>query len=379
MKIALPSHPVEVRHKLPPLPALTAIRFLAALHVVLFHESHWAGHIPFFLLAARVVKSGYTAVTLFFVLSGFILAYNYEQVRSRKEFWVSRFARIYPVYLLSLLPPLLITPHWSYHPRPGVLGVVLTFCLLQAWSLPLCFSLNMAAWTLSVEAFFYAVFPFLLPRIQRLRRPAFVVIQVAYFAFLCLPSLMALSKTMAAAGLGLAGWMESSFPLFRLNAFVLGVYAGVQFRRSARKLSGTSDSMTGRARTWGILILVGVALALLSTTPSPDLLPVRTGLLQVSYALLIWMLASVQWKAVKNHVAQMAGEISYGMYILQFPVLFAYDDFVGRLFPGATHSSPLYIAVLVCVAYGVFRWVEVPARFFIRQALTGRPVVTRAI
>jgi hypothetical protein len=35
--------------------------------------------------------------------------------------------------------------------------------------------------------------------------------------------------------------------------------------------------------------------------------------------------------------------------------------------------------VLVCVAYGVFRWVEVPARFFIRQALTGRPVVTRAI
>ena len=222
MKYAVYSQPVEVRHKLPPLGSLTAIRFVAAMHVVLFHESHWTGHIVFFPLAARIVNSGYTSVTLFFVLSGFILAYNYERVRSRRDFWVARFARIYPVYFLSLLPPLLITPHWSYHPHPGPLGLALTFCLLQAWWPPLAFSLNQAAWTLSVEALFYASFPFLLPWIQGLRRQTFILLQMAYLLLLCLPALMGLKVSTASAGFQFAVWLEGTFPLVRLDAFVLG-------------------------------------------------------------------------------------------------------------------------------------------------------------
>jgi len=105
MNSAIYSQPVEVRHKLPPIKSLTSLRFFAAIYVVLFHESANPGHFVFFPLAARFVASGYTAVTLFFVLSGFILAYNYGRIRSRKEFWISRFARIYPVYFLSLHRP----------------------------------------------------------------------------------------------------------------------------------------------------------------------------------------------------------------------------------------------------------------------------------
>src|ERR1035437_982751 len=131
MQSIVHSEPVEVRHNLPPLRALTSLRFFAAMYVVLFHESHNPGHIVLFPLAARFVASGFTAVTLFFVLSGFILAYNYDRIRSRREFWISRFARIYPVYFLSLLP-VFITPHWSHLPRPGALGVILTLLLLQS-------------------------------------------------------------------------------------------------------------------------------------------------------------------------------------------------------------------------------------------------------
>jgi peptidoglycan/LPS O-acetylase OafA/YrhL len=380
MKIALPPQAVEVRHKLPALKALTAIRFFAALYVVLYHESHSPTHIVFFPLAARIINSGYTAVTLFFVLSGFILAYNYEQVRSRKEFWISRFARIYPVYLLSLLPPLLITPHWSYHPRPGTVGVVLTVLLLQGWWPPLCFSLNMAAWTLSVEAFFYAVFPFLLPWTQRLRRSSFAGIQAAYFALLCLCPLLSLSATAAPAGLQLSRWLESSFPLARLNAFFVGVYAGVHFRRSAtRRMSGVAESLSSRGRAWGITLTAAAILGLLLASPSESFGPLRSGFLQLFYAGLIWLLGDVQWAVLNNHAMQMAGEISYSMYILQFPVMFASDDLVGRLFPRAGHISGLYICVLIGLSYVVFRWFEIPARLAIREKLSGRPVPLRAI
>src|SRR2546421_2527648 len=54
------------------LPALTGLRFLAALVVVIDH----AGYGP---LAAMVAPFGGVAVTLFFILSGFILTYTYTR------------------------------------------------------------------------------------------------------------------------------------------------------------------------------------------------------------------------------------------------------------------------------------------------------------
>ena len=86
-----------------PLPALTGLRFLAALYVVGFHYAPPLQH-----GADVFMSAGYSAVSLFFCLSGFVLAYNYLDVErdaitvDRGRFWLSRFARVYPAYLLAL-------------------------------------------------------------------------------------------------------------------------------------------------------------------------------------------------------------------------------------------------------------------------------------
>src|SRR5579863_596949 len=94
--------------KRPPLQALTGVRFLAAFYVVLFHSLPWLRNkyqVPETLQI--FLGNGYLAVSLFFILSGFILAYTYEgQIEGSRNlfrFWQARFARIYPVYFLSLL------------------------------------------------------------------------------------------------------------------------------------------------------------------------------------------------------------------------------------------------------------------------------------
>jgi peptidoglycan/LPS O-acetylase OafA/YrhL len=87
----------------PRLPALTSLRFFAALHVVCFH-----------FLAFKIVSSegwlgqissiGYVGVSFFFVLSGFILVYTYAgRDTPARDFWRARFARIYPAFAFSLL------------------------------------------------------------------------------------------------------------------------------------------------------------------------------------------------------------------------------------------------------------------------------------
>lgn len=57
---------------------------------------------------AHFFKEGFVGVSFFFVLSGFIIAYNYqekllEKTTTRRTFWVARLARIYPLHLLTLL------------------------------------------------------------------------------------------------------------------------------------------------------------------------------------------------------------------------------------------------------------------------------------
>lgn len=74
------------------LPALTGLRFLAAACIVVFHANHHFGGI---VIGAGVAWA--LAVTLFFMLSGFILAYNYPSLSglaATRRFWWARFARV---------------------------------------------------------------------------------------------------------------------------------------------------------------------------------------------------------------------------------------------------------------------------------------------
>jgi peptidoglycan/LPS O-acetylase OafA/YrhL len=89
------------------LPGLKGLRFLLAALVVLFHYTKgrpMAGPEPWL----RLVELGDAAVTGFFVLSGFVLAKTYllpdgSMKGTWRGFWSARFARIYPIYVLSLI------------------------------------------------------------------------------------------------------------------------------------------------------------------------------------------------------------------------------------------------------------------------------------
>ena len=146
---------------------LTSFRFVAAFYVFLFHvqiRAPLAGDGP----VADFLKEGAVGMTLFFMLSGFILAYVYGRDRiDIEDYAVNRFARIYPVYLVAAalaLPWLINQTYDSGSFLVSSLQFLVLFVsgilMLQAW-LPHSFTYwnNPASWSLSCEAFFYALFP----------------------------------------------------------------------------------------------------------------------------------------------------------------------------------------------------------------------------
>jgi peptidoglycan/LPS O-acetylase OafA/YrhL len=148
--------------KKPKLPALSGLRAFAALNIVFYHFSNpkWFG--PF----APIVDNGYTSVSFFLLMSGFILAYNYsDRAQSGHlnigHFWIARFSRLYPVYIFGLLISLgMLAAEWHVRTHGEfALGVVLTPLLLQGWVPKLATFWNTPAWTMCTEAFFYLIFP----------------------------------------------------------------------------------------------------------------------------------------------------------------------------------------------------------------------------
>jgi peptidoglycan/LPS O-acetylase OafA/YrhL len=144
------------------LPALSGLRTFAALNLVFFHF----GDPKDFGWLAPVVDNGYTSVSFFLLLSGFILTYNYSDRAANGgmevgKFWLARFSRLYPVYIFSLVVSLsMLVAEFHAHSLPVfITGIGSTLLLVQGWSPTLSTFWNTPAWTMSTEVFFYMIFP----------------------------------------------------------------------------------------------------------------------------------------------------------------------------------------------------------------------------
>ncbi|MEO8876844.1 MAG: acyltransferase family protein, partial [Polyangiaceae bacterium] len=162
---------LENRGARPELRALTGLRFGAAASVVAFHFVRFRFD-PQGILR-RIMSCGFTAVGLFFVLSGFILVYAYDGVPhfespQRRAFFRARFARVYPVYALGMIFGAFVTfalgwAHVSdFTSFRGALRIAAVTCVLTGVSHRTMFVFNWAAWSLTSELLFYVSFPFLI-------------------------------------------------------------------------------------------------------------------------------------------------------------------------------------------------------------------------
>ncbi|ALN75773.1 acyltransferase [Aureimonas sp. AU20] len=176
-------------HK-PKLEALTSLRGIAAVVVVLAHIQ-----ISFPLGLEYVVHWHNAAVDLFFVLSGFTLFYVYGLLDDGQlrygRYLLARYARVYPLYLLSLalvgllyVWPRVIEPT-SYPLKVTFVDFLAQLLGINAW--PLVGNgvhWNLPTWSISAELFCYILLFPLLFRLGRIRSDRAILVGTAVLAFL---------------------------------------------------------------------------------------------------------------------------------------------------------------------------------------------------
>lgn len=359
---------------------LTSLRFFAGLWIVLFHAApSYLGNAPFW--ARNLVFGGYAGVTLFFVLSGFVLTYSYlpkADVITPKRFWLGRFARLYPAYVVGLIMSLpFILAEISNAPdaasrAPLRAALLLTPSLLQSWFPAVATRWNTPAWSLSTVALFYVVFPFVLSWISKRERKSLVRWAAIFLA--CSLAWPVAYMTFRPDGVASASITTSSLsmnvlkfnPLVRLPEFLFGMVLGRYYLQNGHK-----------GKQWALPLTL-ISLLLLGFLLIPEIgLPyplLHNGLLIPVVGTLIYGVAlggSLSRVLSASPFVQI-GQASFSVFVLHFPLwvwVNRADQQLGLHWSG----SYLFLIGYLVLAFGVsvasYRCIEVPMRKVISRWL----------
>lgn len=371
--------------------ALTSARFLGALYIFLFHTYAMKGLTRATAPFQQFASVGYVAVSFFFVLSGFVLVYTYAgKPLNLPHFWRARLARLYPVYLLSLLitAPFFFyavlkfeMPEFAWFRAHLTSTILLVLSMLQAWVPPASWAWNAVVWAVSVEIFFYMVFPILLQRFARVSTRGLLMIGAACWlaALAAAAAYVVISPDhIIANSVYMDRWWLNALkfnPLVRLPEFVMGMGCGYWFLRAPRRTGLATPLILGGA---------AAALAIIALSPRIPYPLIHTGLLAPAFAAIICGVAvGPRWIALlESRWLQLLGNSSYAFYLLH-PMVIAMFIFpytakperpasFNSAVPVATPARLIgALATAVVLAVLVYRFVEEPAR----RRLRGKPAV----
>ena len=378
---------------------LTPLRGIAAILTVIFHVSLMAGPLAF---NTQVLHRMYLMVDFFFVLSGFIMCHVYGELFSGevtmpafKKFTIARFARVYPLHLITLLYTIILFSVTAKLGIPKVpvlqvensgYSIFTNLLLLQSMNLHHWFSWVHASWSISTEWWAYMVFPFLVMPFSKLSSAGKIAVTLLCFGgylfitFIIIPIVP----------------FPAEIPFVKVNPASLSINVAYQFG-FIRCLCGFVLGMMmyqGFKTDWGKKILGNGYVFLTAATglflsmhfALPDV---------VTISFLPFILLSAAYgspsinKVLSVKALQKIGDWSFSIYLVHQPLLYtigsinAYYNPVNPNNPsaGPPPAPSLLVAWAICVGFIAltlfvssltYRFWEVPARKWINAKSTKR-------
>lgn len=350
------SYPADIR-------PLTALRFVAALVILIYHVALFSG-----IEGSGLLSKGYLGVDFFFILSGFILAHVYidaaqDGTLSARAFYGRRLARIYPVHLLTL--GLAVSPYVaallggvpeiipdSMHPR----YVISHALMLHAWGIDDRYVLNVPSWSISAEWFAYLLFPFLAVAISRVRPALMLFLAVCFF--------WALYGFIAALPPGTGNLADGRS--LTVRTFDFGILRIVPEFILGMALYRFGRVWSVRASARGLLAGCGLLLAGLVHFAAPDYVIVPF------FAVLIYLVAEAARQGRTGFLDRpwmvLMGEASYSLYMIHYLWIQLLFSILLPLIPGEESPWVVYSCAAVLLplilwsALACYRRVEQPWR-----------------
>lgn len=356
------------------LPGLTGIRFYAAAVVFLTHAVEKTPGGDTLEYSRVFLEAGAIAVSFFFVLSGFVLTYNYEATFrndiGRANYWQfvwHRLVRIYPVHLLMLLlvlPIAILSPNHPLDWRAFPFHLTLSQCWWPSES-PSFFSyFNTPSWSISCEWLFYLLAPLAMFFVlkQRYQWVQWAVILGYTFGL----SWFLVTHEPDSARIYLVNWFAPS----RFAEFLAGVYLVTIFHASRHKVH--SPFSVGM-QVFGISLIIAGAIG---KPYMPWLF--KGGLLIIPGAALLILGLAYGHGPFVTHLnrawVKHLGVASFAFYMVHDPILRAargislYMDFSVHSWSSLVPLALTLFVLAQTAAWLIYRFYEIPIQSRLRTA-----------
>lgn len=372
------------------LPPLTGIRFFAIFHIFMFHlvslygsekpeemKSMLSGFKDAPQTLVVFASNGWISTSLFFLLSGFILAYLYwgedgQLVMTKRRFWLLRGARIYPIHLIVMTIVLLMQVPWqlSQGMSLGVLvpSALATMALVQAWVPPWIPLWSWPTWTISALVFLYLITPWLMRVLSRLSHRQLVIALVAMPFVSIIPTLGYAARQAAGAPWSMnVDMFIANTPVFWVPYFAAGMLMTRVFSLSRFKPLPRNPSWFG----WGdVAFIIVIVIGCTPEIGQPLKFFIRQGLLMPLFVIMVLDLA--RGKGLMARVFSLPGtgflgETGYSIFIWQSIVLMTM--YVSFMIDPAIGPYQIWIAVVLIMVLAIpsTYLVEKPIARFIRR------------
>lgn len=373
--------------------ALTGLRIIAALWVVLFHfRPLLEDAVPEFRSALTpVLDCGAQGVDLFFILSGFVLTWNYLDkmgdrwsTRETLHFLWLRLARVWPVYLVTMhLAALwvIFTMHVGHIPPKDVNGYdamsyVRQLFMVQLWFRPYfdLSSWNGPAWSISAEWLAYLLFGGLVLVVFRMARATRARSLMVLAVVASLPPVIILLLT----GQFYTPWSWLPRIVMQFTAGALACAAVSRLR------------LTHRSRHIAGYMAIAIIAAIVGSLYFLDAHPISgvtdsSGVVDVLFVPLVMALAvgiGPLPTLLSTRIMVYGGQISFGLYMVHELVhvswTWATKQFELSLTdPGGGWIVIGLIALSVVLSMALYHGVEEPGRRWMRRMIgVTKPAIT---
>jgi peptidoglycan/LPS O-acetylase OafA/YrhL len=402
--------------------SLTGLRFFAAAFILIGHS------IPFLLPFPSGSPDWHTylrslallGMPLFFVLSGFVIQYNYSAAIERDRqrgiinFFVARFSRLYPLFFACLVFDL--TFRYFYKQLPDATSQALPYylTLTQSWlyvpmgehTIIFLFGvMPQVSWSISTEWFFYCLYPLvylLLRYLQTTRQILTTILVVVLVSLATITTLGLLRPSINAAALEAFGpiaigrtfesfyfWLLYFSPYLRIPEFLIGCLCAALFLKMRERLPSLIEQRIALLATIGAIIGIGSLLWFYGVhfraLEAPvDLSGMDSVLTSFAYcfgfapfvAVIIFCCARY-----KNQIVSflsepkfvLCGEASYSLYMLHLMVIYAFRFTVSPVMStevGIANAMMWALTLACAIGLSIVSWscLEVPARRSLRRA-----------
>lgn len=208
--------------------SIQVLKGFGAIIIFLFH-----GKLPFFMEHLNITA---IALNLFFVLSGFMMAYSYRNKDIEVspldsiKFGIKKIGSLYGLHIIMAIPFILLLV-MQIVKKPGTIGInlltmVLNLTLTQCWAVKdtVVLGMNSPAWFLSNMMFLYMAFPFIWKKVKGAKSNKSLYITAA--VLLCVKYMISLLLVLFNADLSFIWWVNDISPIGRVFDFTLALIAG---------------------------------------------------------------------------------------------------------------------------------------------------------